>query len=87
MIELQTEGKLMFVSPSMIDLSSPAARLFFRSSEQLEDMRLEIVQNDNVIMGQDYSELRPPQMETLVMDTKSIDPSFPIVAVLKEKSR
>ncbi|NLY07500.1 MAG: hypothetical protein GXZ16_04680, partial [Spirochaetales bacterium] len=60
---------------------------FFRSSEQLEDMRLEIVQNDNVIMGQDYSELRPPQMETLVMDTKSIDPSFPIVAVLKEKSR
>ena len=83
-IELETEGKLMFVSPGIIDLSYPSARLFFRSCEQLQNMRIEIVQNDNVIMERDYDELRPPQMETLVLDTGSIDPSLPIVAVLKE---
>lgn len=83
-IEIETEGGLLFVSPSFIRRSDSDIRFYFRSAYELESQMIEVRQGDRKLECRFYERLRPPQMETFTLSASGIDWTVPLTIILRE---
>ncbi|MGP1419198.1 MAG: NAD(P)/FAD-dependent oxidoreductase [Sphaerochaetaceae bacterium] len=83
-IEIETEGRLLFVSPSFIRRSDSDIRFYFRSACKLESQMIEVRQGDRKLECRIYERLRPPQMETFTLSASGIDWTVPLTIILRE---
>jgi len=74
LIDINIEGNILYVVPQMIDINNIKEKtiMYFRSSKILENQVLKIFDNDKEIFSKQYNELRPPEMERIVLKLDNI---------------
>ncbi|MDR1868860.1 MAG: NAD(P)/FAD-dependent oxidoreductase [Treponema sp.] len=73
--ELRADGSLLYIVPRKLninDLASPTI-IYFRSRTDMEKTRLTVTLNGSEIFTKMYLRLRPPEMERLKLDLKSMN--------------
>ncbi len=70
LIQINTEGKLLYVVPQLLDVNSDVSRvvMYFRASEELSAQRLTITADGQTIFTKVYNKLLPPEMERITVD-------------------
>jgi thioredoxin reductase len=72
--EIAGDDTLLYVVPQRLNLNDLAipAIIYFRSCEEMNKARLSVTLDGNEIFSKPYSRLRPPEMERLELDFKTM---------------
>lgn len=69
-IEVKTDKHFLYVVPNVINTKSTLEKVtfYFRSFENYKEKRLIVSDGENTIFTKEYSSLKPPEMEKIVLD-------------------
>ncbi len=69
-IDVNAQGKLLYVVPQMLDIASGCGKtvFYFRAAEELVRQRLEVIVDDQTVFTRRFAKLLPPEMERVAVD-------------------
>lgn len=87
LIPIETQGKLLYIVPQLLDVASDVGKvvMYFRASEELSSQRLTVTANGQTVFTKVYGKLLPPEMERIAVDFSKVKDPDNIKVVLEDK--
>lgn len=86
LIRIKTKGAIGYIAPQLIDVNKDNKNrvLYFRANKILKDSEVIVKVDDKVIFKRKYPNLRPPEMQRIILNFEDLNPNSKVEMMIGE---